>query len=422
MTGRLPHSHGVLSVTHTVDPDMLNLRTNLPHWAQSLTEAGYQTAFFGKWHVERGSRLEKFGWQQQNLSTQGIRTEEGQEPAEWNWVLKRALEEKPGYKNGIFYGVTTAEPEDRGVGGVPYRAGQWLDSVMGQERPWCCFTSLREPHDPFICGEDAFDLYDPDDLQLPPNANDDCRDKPGLYRQAQTAFTELSEPERRELAACYYGSITELDEQLGKLIDKVDRAGELENTLIVFTTDHGELLGAHGMYCKNFGGFREVYDIPLIIAGPGIAQGRVTNARVGSHDLCPTLLELVGARPFDTNGESRSFAGVCADPGGAEDGFTTGFAEYYGSRFQLSQRVYMRDQWKLVFNGFDQSELYDLRNDPHEIKNLIEDPAHELVARQMFAEMWRIIRDTGDHSLYNTHYPILRIAPYGPLLAEEAGE
>ena len=113
-------------------------------------------------------------------------------------------------------------------------------------------------------------------------------------------------PEKREAAACYYASITEIDAQFGNILDKLEAAGQLENTIVVLTADHGELLGAHGLYCKNFSAYEEIYNVPLIMAGPGIASGVTSDARVGTHELCPTLLDLVDAEPI-TVPDSRSF-------------------------------------------------------------------------------------------------------------------
>jgi choline-sulfatase len=231
----------------------------------------------------------------------------------------------------------------------------------------------------------------------------------------------MSPEDHRTAAACYYASVTEIDAQFGRLIDRIDQAGQLDNTLVVLTTDHGEHLGAHGLYCKNFCASEEVYNIPLILAGPGIARNKNTSARVGLHDLCPTLCELAGVEPIQ-NADSRSFRSLLAEPQAREDQFTTGFAEYNGGRFNLTQRIYYRDDWKYIFNGFDYDELYNLAQDPGEMENRIDDPHCAEIRRSLAASMWKTIRDTGDHGLYNTQYPILRLNEYGPLLAEQADQ
>ncbi|MBN1642166.1 MAG: sulfatase-like hydrolase/transferase [Anaerolineae bacterium] len=428
MTGLLPHNHGVLMVTHTVDEDQLVLRTDKPHWAQRLVDLGYQTGYFGKWHVEQHDPLSDFGWQVSAETAHGRHRSDlyqrkaaqvwgGAQPED-HYALAQHYSDAWGYSPTLFYGVTDVPPEQRAMGIITALALDYLDQVLVGDEPWCCFVSVPEPHDPFVTGQDAFERYDIDALDLQPNVHDELAGRPGIYRKAARVWREMTDRQHREAATCYYASITEIDAQFGRIIDRVERAGQLENTIVVFTSDHGESLGAHGLYCKNFSASEEIYTIPLIVTGPGLASGVCTSARVGSHDLCPTLLELTGAEPFAAP-DSRSFAAVLRDPAGSQHRFTTGFAEYYGNRMIITQRVVWNGEWKFVFNGFDFDELYNLEQDPWEMHNLAEDPAYASQLRALTARMWRIVRDTGDHSLYNSHYPILRVAPYGPLIAED---
>jgi arylsulfatase A-like enzyme len=413
MTGLLPHNHGVLTVTHVVDDDQSRLRARYPHWAQRLKQAGYTTGHFGKWHVDRDLGPDRFGWDE--VSDAGW---QGKSKANSQWSSEVFLE-ACGYRRMRFAGVTDVPPEQRGVG-VNTQAGlDFLDRALTGDAPWACMVSVIEPHDPFICGREAFAQYDPESIELPASLTDEMGHKPGLYRRAQGTFSQMTRKDHQIAAACYYASVTEIDAQFGRLIDRIDRAGQLENTLVVLTTDHGEHLGAHGLYCKNFCASEEVYNIPLILSGPGVKRRSVTSARVGLQDLCPTLCDLAGVEPIE-NADSRSFASLLAEPQEHEARFNTGFAEYNGGRFNLTQRIYYRDDWKYVFNGFDYDELYNLSDDPGEMHNRIDDTECKELRRSMAASMWKIVRDTGDHSLYNTQYPILRLNEYGPLLAEEA--
>lgn len=418
MTGLLPHNHGVLYVTHTVDDDQACLRTEHPHWAQRLAENGYRTGYFGKWHVERSGDLAQFGWQVNgaegsDLLANATRTVAA--PAHTGaYTWEGWLDTQPGYKPNRFYGVTNTAPEERGMGIRTQLALDFLDEVLPGDDPWCCFVSVLEPHDPFICGEEAFAQYNVDALELPPNLHDDLAGRPGIYRKAAQVWQHWSDRQHREAAACYYASITEIDQQFGRLLDRLETAGQLENTIIVLTSDHGELLGAHGLYCKNFSAAEEIYNIPLVIAGPGIASGAQADARVGLHDLCPTLLDLTGCAPINTV-DARSFIDLLRTPS-ASANFQTGYAEYFGGRMILTQRVVWHGSWKFVFNGFDFDELYNIEDDPFELTNLAEKPHYSAQVQALTAQMWQKIAETNDHSLLNSHYPILRVAPYGPLV------
>lgn len=404
MTGLLPHSHGVLEVIHCVDDDQCNLRTEHPHWAQRLEAAGYRTGYFGKWHVERSDDLTRFGWQSQD------RPRGGKGGGEFSLRGTNPLPE--GYTDSLLYGVTDLPPEKRGMGMTTDMALGFLQQQTGED-PWCCFVSITEPHDPFVCGEEAFARYDVDSVELAPNVTQGADGQPGIYRKAGRTWQGMTQRQKKEAAVCYWASITEIDQQYGRLLDHLEQSGQLDDTVVVLTSDHGELLGAHGLYCKNVSGFEEVYGIPMVLAGPGIESGVTSQARVGLHDLCPTLLELTGAEPIDVP-DSCSFAAALRDESGEAGDFTKGFAEYHGGRYRLTQRVIWDGDWKLCWNGFDEDELYDLAADPFELDNRIADPAQRERIRNMMGYAWSVVRDTGDRALLNSHYPVLRWAPVGP--------
>jgi arylsulfatase A-like enzyme len=167
------------------------------------------------------------------------------------------------------------------------------------------------------------------------------------------------------------------------------------------------------LYCKNIGGFEEVYQIPMTMSGPGIAAGVTSKARVGLHDVAPTLLELCGEQTIG-DPDARSFASALKDDTGAQGDFARGFAEYHGGRYRLTQRIIWDGPWKLVWNGFDFDELYHLDDDPQEMRNLIDEPANEETVQSLMHYAWQRIKETNDQALLDSHYPVLRLAPYGP--------
>ena len=416
MTGLLPHSHGVLQVTHCTPDDQAVLREK-PHWAQRLVAAGYRTAYFGKWHVERSNDLQLFGWQVDGSFGSELYTGEaerlGATPPKRGESPFEGLTGGPaGYPRDLLYAVSE---EPRALSGdvAVALAEEFLDEATKGNRPWCAFVSILEPHDPFVTSRQAYERYDVDAIPVPPNWNDSLEGRPGLYRKAARAFSEITEKEKKEAAAAYYASITEIDTKFQKLIDLVERKGQLDETIVVLTSDHGELLGAHGLYMKNSGAFEEAYNVPLIMAGPGIAPGAVSSARVGLQDVAPTLLELVGLEPIGSP-DSRSFQPVLKDPGANDPDYTVGYAEYFGTRYWLSQRIVWDGSWKLVWNGFDFDELYNLEEDPYELQNLGGDPAHQDRLRLMMTRAWQRVKETDDWPLLESTYPGLRLAPFGP--------
>ncbi len=423
MTGLLPHNHGVLQVEHCVDDDQCVLRTQHPHWAQRLSEAGYRTGYFGKWHIERTNRLEDFGWQVNGCDATAAFRALGEGVASTEKLLDddslASYKTGPeGYNPVLHYGVTDMPSDQRSFGVTTRLAQDFLAESFEQDAPWACCVSFPEPNVPVIAGREAFEQYDVDAIRLPENFHDDFANSPAFYRRQKQIFETISEQQWRESRAVYYALISELDAQFGKLLDQLEAAGQLDNTVVIALSDHGRYMGAHGFDAHNYGAFEEIYNIPLIVAGPGIAEGVDSGALVSFHDLCPTLLELAGADPIDTP-DSRSFAPLLADPVAEAPNFNTGYAEFYGTRFLMTQRILWQGSWKFVFNGFDYDELYNLDDDPHELHNLGNDPAHRNRMQAMMAEIWRIVHDTDDRALLGTHYSPMRFALVGPNVAKD---
>lgn len=419
LTGLLPHNHGVLDVIHSVADDQSCLRREKPHWAQRFAASGYRTGYFGKWHVDRPEDLNAYGWQV-NGSTDGEYYRNRNRVSDGGgdeFALRKTLDVPRGYKASMLYGVAHEPAEARTPGRTVAAAEGFLEESLKSGKPWCCFVSLPEPNEPPICGKDVFDAYDLGDARLPENADDDLSGRPGLYRKASGLWEALSERERREMQLGQYASMTEIDRLYGRLLAKLDASGQRERTIVVFTSDHGNLLGAHGLIAHNVSAFEENYHIPMIFSGPDLALGALAHGLVTLPDLGPTLLDLAGLPALGAP-DSRSFAALLKDPAGEAKHFQTAYAEYFGARYTLTQRVWWDGDWKFVFNGFDEDELYDLANDPQERRNLARDPKHRGKADEMMAQVWNRVRDTGDKTLWESHWPGVRWARVGPLAAE----
>lgn len=417
MTGMLPHNHGVLEVEHGKDEDQCVLRTDKPHWAQRLTANGYRTGYFGKWHIERTDKLDDFGWQEYEAKDSKFmrnlgKGSEGPQP-EIDPTFCRHVADHDGYNKILHYARVDLGPEDRYPGVSLRQAQDFINRGIESGEPWACCVSFSEPNEALIAGKDALAQYDVDSLELPENLRDDMSGRPNIYQRVQKVFESVTDQEWREALACYYARITELDQIFGKLYDQLEAAGQLENTIIIMAADHGRYVGSHGFDAHNFGPFEEIYRIPMIAAGPGIAAGVESDALVGFHDLCPTILELTGSETIES-ADSKSFVSELKSPGSQPDEYREGYAEYFGARFCHIQRVLWHDHWKMVFNGFDYDELYDLDNDPHEMTNLINEEENQELVKELMARIWRRIEETGDRSILETHYYPMRFGAVGP--------
>ena len=423
MTGLVPHNHGVLEVEHGRDPDQVRLRTDKPHWAQQLQANGYDTAYFGKWHIERTNKLEDFGWGLNRCKAAEHHQHLGQgrdlsaelpiDPR-----LSRHVDGPTGYNRILHYGVTDTPAEERYPAYSVDQVLEYLDERQQSADPWCACVSFSEPNESLVVSRESFERYDLSDVPLPENLNDDLSDRPNLYQRQRDISEGVTDDQWRMARACYFGRITELDDQLGRLLQALDESGELENTIVIVTADHGRYVGSHGFDAHNCGPFEEIYRVPLIATGPGISSGSESSAIVSLMDLCPTILELTGSDPID-NIDAASFAPVLSLSSEATlpSGFENRFAEYHGTRFRLTQRILWEGDWKFVFNGFDHDELYDLANDPSETRNLAREPNQQDRVQAMLRTLWGYLQDTGDRTLLESHYYSMRIAEVGPKAA-----
>ena len=417
MTGLLPHNHGVLEVEHGRADDQCVLRDRT-HWAQLLSEAGYATGYFGKWHIERTNELANFGWQQHRVkgAAHHAGLGAGIEPSAQNVQLDSELTRyhsgPDGYNDILHYGVTDVPPKERYPAFTVDESLSFLNA-RNESEPWCLTASFSEPNEALVVSRETFDKYNVDEIPLPENLRDSMDGRPNFYKRQTQIAAELSNDEWQMARACYYGRVTELDAEFGRLYDHLEQAGMLDKTLIIVTADHGRYVGAHGFDAHNWGPFEEIYRVPMLVAGPGTAKGRESDSLAGFHDIGPTILEYTGTDPAGFGGpDSCSFAAVLADPDASSR--KTLFAESHGTRFSLTQRILWEDNWKYAFNGFDFDELYNLSDDPGETCNLIDDPAHQDRARSMMEQIWGWMEVTNDRTLLETHYFSMRIGRVGP--------
>ena len=408
MTGLLPHSHGMVDTTHAVESYRAELKPGLLFWSQVLQAAGYHTAYFGKWHIERTNRLEAFGFETYDVAKyqQKLGLVEQTAPLRLRGVVKHK-----GYRDFLLYGVTEAPVENTPEYGLYSDGIQFLERAAREpDRPWALFISTEAPHDPYVVPETYYRRYDPAGIPRPPSFDDDLADRPAIYRRMQGVWRDLSWSQFAEAIACYYAFCSLIDDQVGRIVAALRRLELEANTLIVFTSDHGDYMGAHRLMLKGIPAFDDVYRIPLVMKGPGIPAGRQINQIVTLLDLAPTLVALTTGREFAGHGRSLIPLWQSKRP----DWPSEALAECHGQRFYYTQRIIWRDNYKYIFNGFDEDELYDLTVDPFEMRNLAQDPAFRAILETLASRMWEIMRETGDRNMYEAQYGMFRFAPVGP--------
>ena len=273
---------------------------------------------------------------------------------------------------------------------VAARAERWLAERAGADRPWCLFLGFVAPHFPLVVPRPWFDLYPPD--RLPPaklHPRDGHPRHPWV--EAQNAFNETEskfrdEAERLAAMSSYYGLCSFLDHNVGRVLKALEDAGAAETTTVVYTSDHGDNVGARGLWGKS-NMYEEAVAVPLIMAGPGIEPG-VCDTPVSLIDLSETVIEHFGARlAGERPGRSlRTVAAEVVDPDRVV------FSEYHAAGAVSGAFMLRTGRWKYIhYVGFE-PELFDLDADPEETTSLAADPAFEDVA-ESFDRRLRAICD-----------------------------
>ena len=418
-TGLHVHGHGMYDCTHASDECRSEFRHGLPTWSEALADAGYHNAYFGKWHVERTEDLSQFGWRHYDPCRDpgAWRSDRGHQRSAPR-LLSKSLGGS-GYEERELYAVIDEPAGVQRPGMTFERARTYLDRYLAAgDEPWCIFISTPEPHDPYVCPAEFYDLYDPDEIDLPASFGDDLCGKPNVLKRMQQVFAEMSEEEFRQATACYLGVCSMLDHHAGDFFEALEAAGQWENTVVVYTADHGDMMGAHRLLTKGITAYEEVYNIPLVVRDPRMAGNSEESDRVVSiGDVGATVLELAGCDPFQET-HFCSLVPLLANPAG-DDWRDVAYAEFHGQRFCFTQRILWRDHLKYIFNAFDYDEMYDLQADPHELRNVVDDPAFADPRDEMLRGIWRQIKDTGDHVLAESHYWSLRFFDLGPDSVED---
>jgi choline-sulfatase len=340
-------------------------------WGARLRQAGYTTWATGKMDLTTEADL---GFEQVN-------TNHG------HWTRPDITEL---FRRPLCYRVEERQLVDGKVGDRSRPDKARLDAavafVKARSRasgsPWAAFVGVVTPHPEFEAPEKYWQLYPPAKMTLPniPAGHlDDLHPVFQGLRGYSMIATPIPEERVRRARSAYYGMVTQLDEHIGAMVDELEPSGDLTNTILIYTADHGEMLGEHGLWLKRTlleGAAR----VPLIMVGPGLPAGRVIDTPVSHVDLIATLLDVGGVPP------SRELRGTSLLPliGGADAGPRAVYAECHTEGNCTGSFMIRQGDWKYVyFSYYGKNLLYNLREDPGELTNLSGRPSTAAIEQDL---------------------------------------
>lgn len=254
----------------------------------------------------------------------------------------------------------------------------FLKDTWDKERPFFMYIGFAGPHDPRVAADEWLDLYKRDEIPLPNNyaALHPFNNGELLVRDERLAPWPRTEDVVRKHLHDYYGCISSIDYNIGRIFATLEELGQFDNTIIVFSSDHGLAVGSHGLFGKQ-SLYEHSMNSPLIFAGPGIPHGE-SEAMGYLMDIFPTVVDLVGETPA-SDLDGKSLAPVIR--GEAIQGRDTIFLAY-----KDVQRAVRKGPWKLLrYPKVDVTQLFNLDSDPHEMNNMANDPAYSDKVSEMLA-------------------------------------
>ncbi len=415
-TGRYAHRHGVIVNDIPLSPQ-------IPSIGQIFRAAGYTTAFVGKWHLgghmyrdyrlpaekiakgDGGNWQYKLEWTEDGFKLKRVPGGYGEDRPQLGfqyWVggwrhyhqwlyeegLGRLLDKHLFGNHSILPSAPEGQhmyskvDEDHHMSAfLALHAERFIRGQARSTRPWLCVLSFYGPHLPVAPPKPWDEMYSLDQVALPPNHRDDLKGKPirQMAMRRNYRSDRWTEEQFKDYVRRYWGYCSYIDHQIGRVFKALDETGQWDNTIVVFTSDHGDMVAAHGMIWKLcWCAYEELFRVPCLIRIPGTTPaGLRVRALASNIDLLPTLLEATGIRaPEGMDG--RSLVPVLS--GRSQRHRDVVFAHICGASHMCRDERY---KFALHWRVRDRDELYDLQEDPGELRNLALEPEYQGLVKKM---------------------------------------
>ncbi len=344
-----------------------------PTWGTRLRNAGYHTEATGKFDLNPDFEI---GFEERQTNHGHHKgpdiTSLFRSPVACRWNERPQIDGRP-------------REEDHRDKARAERCAEFVrGKSKGLDRPWCYYVGFTAPHPAFVARQDYWDMYPREAIDLP-HAPADYLESQHLMFQELRHFkriaTPIPEQRIRRARAGYYGLITELDDHIGMVWRALEESGQLDNTIFIYTSDHGEALGDHGLWLKN-NLLEPAAHVPLVVAGPGVPKGRRVADAVSHVDLVQSLLEWSGA---GESGELRghSLLPLMRGESGPHPGWA--YAESHSEGNATGSFMVRKGPWKYIHFTWYDDLLFNLDEDPGELHDRSLDPAAQGVLRELRA-------------------------------------
>lgn len=381
LSGCSSFRNGVIDFGKPIDPE-------LPLMARWFADAGYQTSYVGKWHND-GAPIDR-GYSKTNGLYRGGGGKWYKPQVDW---FGRPV---TGYRGWIFQSDDGTKYPERGVGLTSDISEKFADAAIEliekpTDKPFFVHVNFTAPHDPLMIHPKFEDLYDAAKMPLPKNfAAEHPFDHGNFNGRDEKLFAWPRTPEetRGELAA-YYAVISHMDAQIGRVLKALRDSGKSENTVVVFSSDHGLGVGSHGLRGKQ-SMYEHTIGVPLVMTGPGISKGKRLATQCYLRDLFPTLCDLAGVAGPGDRIDGRSLLPALRGEKKQIYPFVVGY-------FRNFQRMVRKENWKYIeYPAVDRQQLFHLSEDPDELHDLSDDPAHAKTKAALAMTLHRWMKNHGD--------------------------
>ena len=287
----------------------------------------------------------------------------------------------------------------------------WIQEACRKDGPFFCWSSFHDPHPAYLVSEPWASMYDPRDMMPGAVMEGEHEKNPlhfGMTQEKVSAkdFLEkfgdkwvhgghshlVDSEELKRRIATYYGMVSFMDQEIGRILDALDQWGIAENTLVVFTTDHGHFLGQHGLTAKAIHHYEDLLKVPFLVRWPGrVPAGNASHALQNLVDLAPTFLAAAGRSiPGSMTGLDQTSTWC----GGKPTRSWSITENHHGARY-FHMRTYINQRYKItVYRSTDEGELFDLQEDPGEISNLWDEPGSQELKKNLLQEFLQAVLES----------------------------